>query len=310
MNLLQMKYAVEVGKSGSINKASQALLTGQPNLSRAIRELEQSLGIRIFERSPQGMQPTADGEVFLKRAEEILHEVEELEEKCRAIHHTRQSFSISVPRASYISDAFIRFTNSLKPSETEIYYDETNAKTAIDNILENRYNLGIIRYAEKFSEGFARLLAEKNLDFTVLAKFRFVLIMGSDSVLAEKEEIHRRDLDALIEIAHADPYVPAVSAEEIKRDQLPPTINRRIFVYERGSQFELLSENRETFMWVSPVPEKLLQCYHLVQRPCLDAETLYQDVLIYRRGYRFSPLDQAFLRELDQAIQRHKVGQD
>ena len=284
LNLLQMKYAVEVGKSGSINKASQALLTGQPNLSRAIRELEQSLGIRIFERSPQGMQPTADGEVFLKRAEEILHEVEELEEKCRAIHHTRQSFSI--------------------------YYDETNAKTAIDNILENRYNLGIIRYAEKFSEGFARLLAEKNLDFTVLAKFRFVLIMGSDSVLAEKEEIHRRDLDALIEIAHADPYVPAVSAEEIKRDQLPPTINRRIFVYERGSQFELLSENRETFMWVSPVPEKLLQCYHLVQRPCLDAETLYQDVLIYRRGYRFSPLDQAFLRELDQAIQRHKVGQD
>ena len=48
MNILHMKYAVEVAKAGSINKASEILLVAQPNLSRSIKELEADLGITIF----------------------------------------------------------------------------------------------------------------------------------------------------------------------------------------------------------------------------------------------------------------------
>ena len=47
MNMLHIKYAVEIAKCGSINKAAERLLTGQPNLSRAVKELEASLGIKI-----------------------------------------------------------------------------------------------------------------------------------------------------------------------------------------------------------------------------------------------------------------------
>ena len=61
MNLLHMKYAVEVAETGSINKAAEKLYVGQPNLSRAIKELENSLGISIFERSAKGMILTPDG---------------------------------------------------------------------------------------------------------------------------------------------------------------------------------------------------------------------------------------------------------
>ncbi|MBQ1936058.1 MAG: LysR family transcriptional regulator, partial [Clostridia bacterium] len=39
MNILHMRYAVEVAKEGSINKASDRLLVAQPNLSRSIKEL-------------------------------------------------------------------------------------------------------------------------------------------------------------------------------------------------------------------------------------------------------------------------------
>ena len=62
MNLIYMKYAMEVAACGSINKAAEKLYIGQPNLSRAIKELEASLGVAIFERSPQGMRLTSDGE--------------------------------------------------------------------------------------------------------------------------------------------------------------------------------------------------------------------------------------------------------
>ena len=62
MNLLHMKYAVEVARTGSINQAAEKLLIGQPNLSRAIKELESSLGVTIFKRSAKGMKLTPDGE--------------------------------------------------------------------------------------------------------------------------------------------------------------------------------------------------------------------------------------------------------
>ena len=62
MNLLHMKYAVEVARTGSINRAAEQLLIGQPNLSRAIKELESSLGVTIIKRSAKGMKLTPDGE--------------------------------------------------------------------------------------------------------------------------------------------------------------------------------------------------------------------------------------------------------
>ena len=55
MNILHMKYAVEVARAGSINKAAETLIIAQPNLSRAIKELESDLGITIFDRSAKGM---------------------------------------------------------------------------------------------------------------------------------------------------------------------------------------------------------------------------------------------------------------
>ena len=55
MNVLHMKYAVEVARLGSLNKAAESLLVAQPNLSRSVKELEAELGIAIFTRSAKGM---------------------------------------------------------------------------------------------------------------------------------------------------------------------------------------------------------------------------------------------------------------
>ena len=55
MNMLHVKYAVEVARRGSLSRAAETLLIAQPNLSRAIKELEADLGIKIFERTANGM---------------------------------------------------------------------------------------------------------------------------------------------------------------------------------------------------------------------------------------------------------------
>ena len=85
---------------------------------------------------------------------------------------------------------------------------------------------------------------------------------------------------------------------EVLKEELPDNISRRIFVFERASQFELLSKNPETFMWVSPAPKDLLKRYGLIQRECGENTRLYKDLIIHRKDYQLSTLDDIFITEL------------
>lgn len=299
MNLMHIKYAVEVANEGSINKAAEKLYVGQPNLSRAIKELEASLGVKIFERSAKGMGLTSDGETFIRYAKTILRQVDEVESIFNGSGSVKKRFSISVPRASYISDAFARFSHSLtNEAEAEIIYKETNSLRAIKNILHEDYKLGIIRYAENYDKYFKTMLDEKDMQYEMITEFSYVLAMSRDNPLASAEKITFDALKDYIEIAHADPYVPSLPLSQVRKEELPDNIGRRIFVFERASQFELLSENPETFMWVSPIPQKLLNRYDLVQIPCEENKKIYKDILIYKRDYKLTVLDKAFIDEL------------
>ena len=71
MNLLHLKYAVEIEKTGSITKAANNLFMGQPNLSKAIKELENEIGITIFRRTTKGVAPTEKGGEFLGYAKAV-----------------------------------------------------------------------------------------------------------------------------------------------------------------------------------------------------------------------------------------------
>lgn len=298
MNLLYLKYALEVASSGSINKAAEKLYIDQPNLSRSIKDLESSLGVTIFERSARGMKLTADGEVFLKYARSILGQVDALENvfKRDAVHKYR--FSISVPRASYIAEAFSAFSHALSSLENaELFYKETNSMRTVKNVLEEEYKLGILRYAESFDKYYKDMLSEKGMSCELVTEFRYQLLVSAKSPLAALSEITYADLASHIEIAHADPYVPSLPFAEVKKEELPD-IEKRIFVFERASQFELLAENPDTFMWVSPVPERLLSRYGLVQRTCPENRRIYKDIIIHRKDYKLSELDRAFISEL------------
>jgi hypothetical protein len=149
------------------------------------------------------------------------------------------------------------------------------------------------------------MLEEKGLVAELIAEFSYVLIMSKDSPLASKETLTYEDLTPYIEIAHADPYVPSLSMSKVFREELPDNIGRRIFVFERASQFDLLSQNPETFMWVSPASQELLDRYGLVQRTCEGNKKIYKDVLIYHKGYRLTQLDKEFITALCEARRKY-----
>ena len=298
MNILHMKYAVEVARLGSLNKAAETLMIAQPNISRSIKELEADLGITIFQRSAKGMVLTPDGEEFMDYARDILHRIDKIEQSYRDGSHKKRKFSISVPRACYISAAMAEFSKNIGDTPVEIYYKETNSKKTIKKLLENEYKLGIIRYSDNYDKYYKDMLEEKGLSYELVAEFSYVLIMSRDNPLAEKETITYEDLSDYIEIAHADPYVPTLSMSKVFREELPDKVDQRIFVFERASQFDLLSENPKTFMWVSPASQQILDRYNLVQRVCEGNKKVYRDVLIYHKGYKLTKLDKDFITTL------------
>lgn len=298
MNILHMKYAVEVARLGSLNKASETLMIAQPNISRSIKELEASLGITIFQRSAKGMVLTPDGEEFMDYARDIINRIDKMEKSYRDGSHKKRKFSISVPRACYISAAMAEFSKNLGDGDVEIYYKETNSKKTIKKLTDNEYKLGIIRYCDSYDKYYKTMLEEKGLAYELVAEFSYVLLMSRDNPLASKEKITYDDLSSCIEIAHADPYVPTLSMSKVFREELPDKIGQRIFVFERASQFDLLSENPKTFMWVSPASQKILDRYGLVQRSCEGNKKIYKDMLIYHKGYKLSRLDRDFITVL------------
>lgn len=293
-----MKYAVEVARRGSLNKAAETLLIAQPNLSRSIKELESDIGITIFKRTSKGMIPTVEGTEFIEYAKGILKQIDQVENLYKNGSPHRRTFSISVPRACYISEAFAQFTKTLDKKPIELFYKETNSQRTILNLTNHDYKLGIIRYAENYEANFKMMLEEKGLQHEVIAEFSYMLIVSNEHPLAKKENVTFDDLQPYIEIAHADPYVPSLPLSKVVKEELPDNIHRRIFIFERASQFDLLSQNKETFMWVSSVPKETLNRYGLTQIQCVDNKKIYKDVLIYHKGYKLSSLDKNFIAAL------------
>lgn len=298
MNILHLKYAVEVANQGSLNKAAEVLRTAQPNVSRSVKELEADIGIKLFSRSAKGMVLTAEGEEFIGYAKEILSKIDSVEKLYRGGSPRKQKFSVSVPGASYISEAFARFSNRITADPAEIFYTETNSSDTVNNILHNDYKLGIVRYAEKHDRYFKEMLEEKGIAYELLSEFSYNLVMSRKNPLALKESITVDDLAPFIELEYSDAYAPSFSQPKGMKDEIPDNAQRRIFVLERASRLDILSENPETFTWGAPMTDKTLSRYGLTQKPCENGGGLYRDVLIYRENYKLTKLDNLFITEL------------
>ncbi|MET4491184.1 LysR family transcriptional regulator [Bradyrhizobium sp. LA7.1] len=78
VDLQQLRFAVTAADIGSFRQAADALRLRQSQMSRCIRQLEQSIGVVVFERSSGGVKPTPGGREFLRTARIVLEQVDSL----------------------------------------------------------------------------------------------------------------------------------------------------------------------------------------------------------------------------------------
>lgn len=77
---------VRIVEAGSLSAAAQQLETTQPTISRRLKALEQSLGVRLLQRSTHRMRLTEDGERCFQRARELINHWESFETELRGAH--------------------------------------------------------------------------------------------------------------------------------------------------------------------------------------------------------------------------------
>ncbi|MDR1618698.1 MAG: LysR family transcriptional regulator, partial [Treponema sp.] len=255
-----------------------------------------TIGFTVFERNSKGVVPTGKGLEFLEYARRILEEMEQINRLTNAENPGRQNFSISIPRGSYIAAGFTQFAGELDfEKEIDINIQETNSLQTVNNVSGGKFNLGIIRYQEVYENYYIDYLEDKHLNHEEIWEFEYLALMSKDHPLAGDGEVQFCRLKSFIEIIHGDTVVPYLNAAELRYPSPEAIPRKRIYLYERCNQFDLLSSLPATYMWVSPIPDKMIKRYGLVQRKCAFPNNRYKDVLIYPRGYAFTDLDRKFI---------------
>ena len=136
MKLSHLRDVMVVAEFGSLRAAGRHLGIAQPAITRAIREIEQELGVTLFERHAKGVKLTTMGQAFLRRAEAVQSELRRAREEIEQLKgRTTGQVSVAVSPAVSIAvmppavgyfrkrypDALLRVSENLfQPVETDI----------------------------------------------------------------------------------------------------------------------------------------------------------------------------------------------
>jgi LysR family nitrogen assimilation transcriptional regulator len=99
MELRQLKYFLAVAAHGSISQAARVLNIAQPALSRQVRQLEQELGFKAFERTGSGTELTESGKRLQLLAESVMQRIAIIEEEFSNRGHEDTRLRIGLPPA-------------------------------------------------------------------------------------------------------------------------------------------------------------------------------------------------------------------
>jgi LysR family hydrogen peroxide-inducible transcriptional activator len=146
MTLKQMRYFEALARLGHFGRAADVCAITQPALSMQIKELEQSLGTPLFERSARQIRLTGFGEIFARRVAAILRSVDELEDLARSSRDRlagRLRIGVIPTVAPYLLPRIIRKLGELYPG-LELNLRETVTPRLLEELMEGRLDTAIV----------------------------------------------------------------------------------------------------------------------------------------------------------------------
>lgn len=191
----QLKFVIEIARCGSINKASSNLFISQSNISNSIKELETELGIKIFERNNKGVILTDRGREFISYIRPLIEQMEKIENFYSSeVSEPLFSFSISSQRYPFIVEAFLKFINSKNLSRYDLHIKETDMYQVIEDIYNNKSDIGIIFLSNMTEKFILKVLKSKNIEFNEITRIKPHVFMRDTHPCAHKKSINIEEL--------------------------------------------------------------------------------------------------------------------
>jgi DNA-binding transcriptional LysR family regulator len=187
LKLQDLHILMAVVKAGSMSKAAVLLNTGQPAISRSIRELERTLGVCLLERGPRGVEPTAYGRAVLNGGAAVFDDLRQTVKNIEflvdpEVGEVRIGCDLS-QAASFVSVVVDQLSRRYPRMQFHVVTPETDA---VRDLHERNLDLLITR---KFGS-----TTDEQLDFEVLFDGSYVVAAGSRNPWARRRRIALAEL--------------------------------------------------------------------------------------------------------------------
>ena len=190
MNFEQMEYILTVANEKSITKAAEKLFISPSGMSQSITQLENELGIKIFNRSKQGVTPTFEGKIVISKAITLLDTIKDLKKEIEIYKNNNkvQLKILTAPTFSYIiQDLLVKFNSNHKELSFDIV--EQNPANIIQNFNKLNYDIAFI------SATIEELKKESNISFEHLRRGHICIAVGKKSPFYSIEYVTPKDLE-------------------------------------------------------------------------------------------------------------------
>lgn len=189
MHINQLKYVLEIAASSSMREASTKLYISQPALSASIRELEEELGILIFERTNKGISLTDEGREFLSYAKKTVAQYEILEERYLHKDSDKERFSVSTQHYNFAIKAFTDVIKEMDPAQFIFSIHETKTKEVLEDVRTMKSEVGIVSFSGSNEALMKKLFRDYQLSFTPLMRRETYVYVWHTHPFAGRSEI-------------------------------------------------------------------------------------------------------------------------
>ena len=177
-----------------MREASTKLFVTQPGLSASIRELEDELGIVIFERTNKGITLTDDGREFITYAKKAVGQYMILEDRYMSRGGGKEKFSVSAQHYNFAIRAFTALIKKTAPGRYDFSFRETKTKEVLDDVADLRSEVGIISFSGSNEGLLKKLFRDLQLEFVPLMKRDTYIYVWKDHPLAGEKMLSLDDM--------------------------------------------------------------------------------------------------------------------
>ena len=195
MTLQQIKYVIGIAETGSLNKAAEKLYVSQPSLTATIHDLEDELGITIFNRTGRGVTLTNDGTEFLTSARQLYIDYQTVMEKYGDNGKIKKKFGVSTQHYSFAVKSFVEMVKGFNTNEYEFAIRETKTREVIDDVASLKSEIGILYLSDFNRKAITSILKSKELEFHHLIDCKAYVYIWKGHPLANKKNISLSQLE-------------------------------------------------------------------------------------------------------------------